>query len=327
MVNKLMVPKFIDQICPSDILRDPEELEKYKRTRTAISSYNTATFYTLLFQLLEKGGISNPSKKDLKVFLEGGSKNHKSDSKLIDGDGEHRAEIKAAAFRNKHKCAKDQFKNYCLKLLNRLKEGDKLPSVNYAFFRYGHWSDYKLYPDLGKSGQEKNHGSLLERFCYETRDLTIVPLNLLIAFLSSIEFFKAASMNQTSSRFSRKSVDQFHLYGGRLSELHNGQVMKELLDGLKDEDFSYMTNPEWLELDSLRLRKYSLDDLPDNFYCRERGKRKRYEIKPFSITRFDMSKAAEKRWLKSFKEHYEEIATEWLGIEEPYSGSVVLPKF
>jgi len=304
----------LDQVCPSGDLTDPNELKEYRSKRPVIAGYNAASFYTTLYQLMKGGAIKDP--KTIKgEVLNGNVRKFAPDVTRKSRLGTHDTEIKACSARSKHKLPKDQLRDYCWRLLKKLEQGEKRPSVDYTLFRYGSRDDYKPYEGLGKPGQEKNHSTLLKRLSQETTELTIIPLNVLIAMVATDHFHRLDVMDQSKSNYSRKDVNQICIYGGKLSALRKGQTEEELINLLTD-DWSYVDHPNWLQLNQLKIKRYTLKDLPETFTCRQKGRGKRYPLVSFPITQIKINPEAEIKWLQSFRRNYKKILQEWIGIEK-----------
>lgn len=333
-MKRVIVPDFKDQVCPGDRLKNPAELATYKRKRIVIAGHNVSSFYIHLYQAMERGRIHVYSPQDFRKILEGsnGTGFHPDVIKQS-RHGMMFTEIKASAFRNKVKSSSNQLKRYSIALLDRLREeGEELPWVEYAFFRYGSWDSYKTYAGDAKKCREKDHRSLITRLSDETKDLTIVPLNLLIAIFSSPDFHVRENMNQaTSNAFlygGRQYQGQLNVYGGRFSDIHRKvKNVQDLISRLMER--TRIDHPEWLCLDELEIQK---SELGEDYSCQSSDNEDspfyiKREITPFPIIRFRMNKDAKKKFLANYQRHFARMFEQWVRIGDLYDTDPVLPDF
>ena len=285
-------PKFIRQIKA----RSPEDAQ----TKRAISSKNTGTFYAHLFTTIGGGTVHHSSRDEIEEVFSGDRRNFLPDVVHNRKTGKGYTEIKAVSTRTSQpQCYFGQLENYCLQLLKRIDEGDELPWVDYAFFRYG---DRNLCGQSSFTNQE-----LMRKLAQNTRDLLILPLNLVFLVLmnSPSEVRDHSSNSQTRANCSYWKVRSSML---NLFHMNSEKAVERVL-----EDDRYIGNLERDdlfidELYSMKLESPRIHTPKPNI------------IKPFEITKFRLPYLVYKEWLYHFKNNHQRILGE-LGIRDLYAES------
>jgi hypothetical protein len=166
------------------------------------------------------------------------------------------------------------------------------PELEYAFFRYTHRAN-----DDPKTNSLTN-SQLARKLARDTRDLLIVPSNLLFAMLLSSN---RDSINQESN----KGPDEAHywkIYGNLLTRLHN---QEDAINGIR-ESLGQETSAQ-LCLDDLAAIS---GESPKGIYCSGR------QIRPFKITRYYN---ATETWSGHLKNNHEWLLTELVKIRDLYA--------
>ena len=220
--------------------------------------------------------------------------------------GTHYIEVKANSFRRGgFGLAVHQLENYCGVVLQQGLEEQNVPAVDYAFFRHGDRNDTKiLHGEVGASSPEKDQLQLTKRIATQTKDLLVVPLNLLIFLLSHGNYHRVEIRNQEKYRSGPQTY--FSLKSGVVSILHDEhRGINNLMQTPKVRNLSELI--EKLGIEALKVQR---TEFPKGITVNGR------EVKPFPVTRFYMSPKDEKAWFKIFQQHHVEMLTEWLEIDD-----------
>lgn len=300
------------------------ELEQYITKRANDKGKNVAAFYDALFDVIrtdptwrgDRVQISDPSYYGMKQDNGFG---FNPDSLKVYRSGPVYGEVKVSAFRNaKFWCSPKQFLKYWAQLEDMNEMGEKMPFLNYGLFRYGSRDDYKIH-ECEYSGKTKNKSKhicdnkcLTSNLATKTRELTIIPINLMLALFMSNKFRKNGKMDQSSSRISLENQDYFWLKGTLASTLHNnnGSTVKsveELIDG--------SVSPATYDL--LGLKDINISrERSNGVYCLPVGMNGfHYKVKEFPIVRLEMSKESEKKWAENFRDYGRDILRYCFGIQ------------
>lgn len=260
------------------VKKHPRIIENIRKelvgSRGKAAGDKTALFYTRLYSALFGGDMNGLAPGDC-------HKGFHPDVTRRERGGFLRTEVKATSTKNgSPKVGCFQFVNYCKDFLFAFRNREK-PSVEYAFFKYGKGNtNEKLY--------QYNNRRLVEKLAHSTRDLLVVPLNLLILMLRD---YDVKNMDHSSSNTSRDLEPYWRPHGGQMTRIHNSEEeLEKLVEGLK---YSRIGNGELCTDELVRDQCES----PDNIYC------KGFKIKPFTITRYYNKNML--RWAESFNENFE----------------------
>lgn len=327
MKRVVIVPQFIDQVCPDERLRKPAELESYRNQRKVIAAKNAAIYYTALYQAIYGGVIHHCSNGANQYETE-------LDPFEVQSDGFHPdivgkcgtdylfTEVKTSHVDgNRFWSAIPQFRNYSQEVLHR-KTPRKNPFFQYALFRYGRRHESGLYLGSAKLGHEQDHRSLVEKLSHETNELILLPMNLMMAIFStgvSAGFYQRKSRDHSTSNTTRSSEDYFVLYGGIMSKLikmaRKKTDLNDFLDKLRDPDITQSRNPEVFCLDGIRIHRRKS---PRNLFCRSSIDLGEFcveaPIEQFDIVEFFMDESLKRKFLKNFKEHHKDMF-DWMRIQ------------
>lgn len=204
-------------------------------------------------------------------------------------------EVKSVSLRtNQITISKEQIENYSFASLMAYQEGDKLPEINFGFFRYG-------YRDLVQSHNLPDK-KLIELLSQEVRELSIYPLNLLLATLMLNPPHKKDRATPNSS-----NVNTYYSVKGKIITLL--QQPKGLEQLLQQGDFGSDLVDE-LMLDKLKIEQFESSDKYDIF-CQRR------KMAPFRITKYYSSDRQLKKWLKYFNKNNDKVLS-FLGVWDIY---------
>ncbi|MBD3253366.1 hypothetical protein GF386_06540 [Candidatus Pacearchaeota archaeon] len=336
----LIRPKFLAlPEKPESMSRD--ELEDYIRRRKNDKGKNTAIFYEALYDVLRTDPrwrgrrlkVRNP--EEYGVFADSPLPlNHSSDSLKLYGSGPVYGEVKTTALRHSEGwCSPKQLARYWLRMEARIEEGDKIPGIQYGLFRYGTHDDYDMHKcdRYGKRVNKKRHicddRCLTRNLTKKTRDLTVIPLNLLIALFMSDKFGRAVIVNQTNSRQGESSVPYFRLFGSTCSYFHGNPRTKpvESVEELLGDSISPATYGVLCLRDMNIVREQSgpVHCLPESFSGNP------YLIPNFPVVRVEMTRTNEEKWIENFRRYgrellqhslhlmdLESVAAELIGFDE-----------
>ena len=294
------------------------EIPQYIHNRSQAKKKNVSTFYDALCQSLRTGTVSKGVELDIDdPSLYGvGFETFRPDVLKLYEKGVEFTEVKVAQFRRgEFLCASRQLPKYYERLMERLELGDPLPSVNYAFVRYGNRDDYELHHCL-KDGKKDGNGKhrcsnkcLTKNLTTKTKDVSFIHFPVLLGIVASSRFHRNKRMDHSTSS-GRDNEDYIHLATRICSVLHGDKLkspvknMDDLLEDSIDQDLRKI-----LMLDSFKIvRTVS----PENLTCKPAGMGE-YPIKQFPIVRFEIPEDAEKEWLKNFKRYNGELLTRCVG--------------
>lgn len=322
--KRLFVPDFVP-LPKTTGIKDTEERNIAIRSRAKAGKENISNFYSAVLSQLntapdrgEKLDIPDPS-----VYWV----NIQSRPDILERykDGSRAIEIKGfSTHKGQVQCSHIQAARYLQFLLLRLKEGETLPSVDYAIFKYtnGHFNIFECDKSRDKDSEGRSHKCdnycLAERLSGKTLNLSVIPLNLLLGFFSSLEFTLKDRMNQASSQSSWNHQDYLYIRAGTtFSRLHGGgnsriiypiQNLQEFLDGFIPPKLR-----EILVLDGLQMVREESPPLVCE-YKEPWRQMARFSVNPFQIVRFKMARADERQWLRNFRRHHQKILKKIMGI-------------
>ncbi len=274
--------------------------------RSIISRKNTSIFYSYLYKELFGGKIAKINALKKYKLLNDQTIIFSPDIIKNTKQGREYTEIKVTSHRSASPlCATLQFSNYAYFLLKRIEKKDQNPNINYAIFRYGKRENSHL--------DALTNGRLIQRLSQSTRDLLILPLNLLILLLNTS--FRD-NKNQESSQF-EGNRDYWRPGGKDISSLHKDITsINHLLERLVIESHNE-TLREYLDLDQIYAEKYMA---PNNLVCRNYGIY--YDILPFTITYY---KNKDTKWLKNFEKYHPKILNDFLNVRNLYQEEKEVP--
>ena len=312
------------------------ELAEYVNLRGNIKSKNVGIYYKALYDSLRTTPLWRGRRLKIRNPEEYGMVDNGLSEFQFNPDclslfetGPVYGEVKASGFQNaKFWCSPVQFLRYWQLLEDRIREfGDDIPNLNYGFFRYGFFIpgipgvrayDCKLH-ECEKSGKKINgekhlcdNRCLTTNLINKTHDLTIIPINLLIAIFMSEKFQKQGRMNQLSSQFSWDHQDYSWVKGKLCTSLHGARNVKQVssIRGLLGNSILPKTY-EVLGLDRLRIVRESVSGI----FCLPHGiSGFPYKIRDFPVVRIEMSEKDEREWIKNFRNYGRDILRFSLGI-------------
>lgn len=332
----------------------PDEARGINEQRGYVAKVNTGEFYVHLHHALRGGRILFRNENHINPFPLFEDSQEDIDSNfqpdIIHGDGKKQTEVKASSVQQgKVVYGKSQFANYCLGFLEHPE------SIMYTgVFKYG---DSKV---KGKKGsrERKNEAlaicrhtkknlckdqqycksskglHLVERLAHATRDLTIIPHNLMTFMLSISTSYILGTGSERSHR--THDTGYFMPYGGWLT------ILKNNLDPVKAAKLICENRKRWLDrkwqrtfvnfkpssdsdiLGDLKVEDFLLQDLqteqfqsPDNIYITAKVNPPRtFKVYPFTVTRYfwrNLSDAC--KWRDKFSGSLD-MFLEQLGISE-----------
>jgi hypothetical protein len=288
------------------------EWEKYGSGRRHAGKHYFGRMYALLYAAKYGGRAPN-------IRGSNGIRQIGKESRLFQPDvisprksWEQYTEVKANSFRGGgFSLGVLQLENYCGVILDGLAK-DSFHFVNYAFFRHGERNDHRVLSDekMGDTSPRRDKARLVRRVSCQTRDLLVLPINLLIFLLSHGDYHRIEIRDQETSESNIDSQRYFSLKSGAISTLHDEhRGIHNLMTKPATRDLCDMIDK--LSLEALKVERGMLSN---NFYINGR------KVEPFPVTRFYMSPADEQAWLKIFRENSAEILTKWLGIDDLFSG-------
>lgn len=269
--------------------------------RSTRSKENSSEFFVRLYATLEGGSVTPLDCRDVEHLVNGERRQFRPDIVHRKVRGTGYTEVKVSSTRAaQEKCSMIQVRNYGFKLLDRIRAGDELPWVDYAFFRYGDRNVGQL--------QKLENGNLTEKLAQETRDLLIAPLPLVLLMLQNSP---QELHDQTSADYSINYRSYWYVQSGMLNFFHeHGE--RALGKLVRPDGKIGRFTPEDLFLDKLTARHYRS---PPRYYVTRSGMLGM--LKPFDITKMRMEEEDYKKWLKFYGEHYEEMFDD-LGISDKY---------
>ena len=332
----------------------PDEARAINEQRGYTAKLNTGEFYVHLYHALMGGRIlfRNEHHINLYPLFEDSQEDINSNFQpdIIYGDGQRQIEVKATSVHGgTYLYKKGQFANYCLGFLEHpeslmytgiFKYGDSRvkgkiggKEVKYERLAVCRQTKKNLCKDWGYCKSSKGL-HLVERLSHATRDLTIIPHNLMTFILS----VSASSSLGTGSEKSHRIHDTnyFMPYGGGLTILKQNYTGPVKAAELIKENRKKWFDRKWSRilgesdvldselLGNLKIEDFLLDDLhaeqfqsPDRIYITMNVNPPRtFKIYPFTVTRFfwrDLSDAC--RWRDKFAGSLD-MFLEQLGIRE-----------
>jgi len=252
---------------------------------------------------------------------------HSPDSLKLYESGPVYGEVKTTGFQNaKFWCSPKQFLRHWQLVEKRLDGGDKLPVLDYGFFRYGFLIpgttryDQKLHEcnQSGKKVDGEKHNCdnrcLTTNLINKTVDLTILPINVLLAAFMSNKFAKRGTMDQTTSQGANNVQDYFWPKGKLSTQLQ--KTGKRKVTSM-EELFGDSISSEAYDVLSLRNLNIVREDSPDNLFCLLKGITGfPYKVKQFPIVRVERDESVEREWVERFQYHGRDILKFSLGITD-----------
>lgn len=237
-------------------------------------------------------------------------------------------EIKVTSFQNaKFWCSPKQFLRLWQLLEDRLMEGDELPAANYGFIRYGvHIDGEKGYDcqlhECERSGKKvsgERHSCdnrcLTKNLVHKTTDLTIVPINFVLACFMSDRFRKTGTMNQETSRADIDVQDYFWLKG-KISTALQGTGFRKPVQSM-EQFFGDSISSRTYDVLGLRNLRIVRGSSPENIYCLPSGIFSYpYKVKPFSVVRLEADESSQRGWNGNFQYYGRDILKFCLGIND-----------
>ena len=265
--------------------------------RTQLVKKNTSQFYSFVYAGIFGGRVTRPHKFVLDELPDGSFFNFHPDVVRYDKNGTHYTEVKGISKRaSQPHCSKTQVSNYAYKLLLRLNNGDKQPSVDYAFVNYGTSANMHLVK-LETKG-------LVKRLSKETNSILVVPLNL--AFLLLLNS-RSEDKNQETSNCSGHAQHWRPKHSTICLLQDEGlNTIPALLNGIKNP-YDRDRAEKYFALEGFHVESYMS---PNNLYCRE------VKIQPFQITRYFSTD--NRAWLKNLRAYHKEILESTLHIKDIY---------
>ncbi|MBS3073150.1 hypothetical protein J4477_04925 [Candidatus Pacearchaeota archaeon] len=274
------------------------ELGKLKKKRC---KDNIGRYYVELFASLYNGSVNPLFKSDLESYSFGNRKFRPDITERV-SEGILDKEVKSFDKRSsKSFVSPKQLENYCHNLLQHLDQGLEMSHIEYGFFRYGGMSTRKVNFSTLSEQELKKHLSQSQREM--TKDLLILPLNLLLFILSTRRYaYNTKTFNQSSSRGGLVEAKYWLLEGSDIRRLHQGPVsfahfLKDSFNGKSREMFA---------LDNIEIEQKSS---PERLYC---GK---YKLAPFKITYYFLNPEGLKIWNSNFVLNHKSILEE-IGIDD-----------
>lgn len=281
--------------------KKPEELaaQRIMRQRLDTSKKNTSKFYLNLFQALYGGKISKQN--DAPLFpdeqIQVCSIPGFRPDLVISGElRETYVEIKSSSLKQKSWFAHKQFLSYSRALLEN--KGSEMLT---AIFRYGKRENVKLYICNNKDGHKCNNRCLVDKLSNSTRNLLVIPHNLLTFLLMlchSKDMSHVSSQGRNFENYKRPHgtwLTFFHDYWRNPDEAINktleyAESKDSDLMGFSREDF-YLDDLEATQHDAPRI------------YCRNHriGNNIGEKWKPFIITEYKTPYNTE--WTSHFRDN------------------------
>ncbi len=269
-----------------------------------IAKSNIGTFYSHLYQSIFGGHIIRKFKTEKEVHTNGDEteeRNFHPDHIRFENHRKIFCEIKAISDKNsKPWCSSGQLENYCNDQLVDAFETMFTPELEYAFFRYKHRNDNE------KKTSVLTTQELARRLSRQTKDLLIVPSNLLFLML-------LASENNYINQESNKGPNEAHywkIYGKLITRMHNQENPTQLVKEYKGD--RRLRNE--LCLDNIDVESTGI---PEGLHYGI------MPIKPLTITRY--FNRDPKEWSEHFKQHHEGILTKTLGVRDLYQEAKEVP--
>jgi hypothetical protein len=324
MVKRVIDPSFKDLPKTSGI-KDSATRNSAIERRAKTGKDNIHSFYVSLFKKLKT--VSGNKGRKLRVpnpeiYRNGNGSGFNPDVLERYEEGVRYVEIKGFCTHNSQvECAFIQFGRYLQHLIQRIENGDNLPSVDYALFKYSNGHD-KIF-ECNRHGKKEDDGKkhvcgndcLVKRLSERTHTLVVAPENLMLGLSSSDSFNSKSRRNQTNSLSSWNHQDYIILRAGAcLSRLTGSRSVNRVdkLGDILDGNVSSQLR-DLLVLDGLRMiRERSPSDISCTYsYGKEEIE---YPVKPFDIVRFEMTKADERTWLQNLLKYQEKILYRAMGI-------------
>lgn len=254
--------------------------------RRTTANDNTSHFYVNVYTALE-GGVPADHQRNGRFMIGNNRHIFCPDVQDIRPTGEGYTEVKAVSTRTSHPhCSANQLENNSYKFLERINAGDRVPWMDYAFFRYGKDSTRHLYRLTSRE-----HIDTLSDI---TRDLLIAPLNLTFFLLMNSP---SETRNQTSTQSRMDERVYWNVPSSMLNHFHDKSPEQAIDDILEKGTLEGLTRED-LFLDQLEKHEY---DSPKLYTSWNKG------IKSFPVTKYRLPYRAYQKWLQHFNENHEHI--------------------
>ncbi len=275
-----------------------ESIKDLFMKRSVIAKKNLGRYFVEVYTALYGGEVNQEFRSSL-FQSQNGTRKFSPDITRVDKNGINYTEVKGfSLYSGNCFINPGQLENYCYSFLQRVEEGDLAPSVNYAFFRYGRSHES---PEIQKLTNQELMKTLSNKGVYNTHNLLIFPLNLML-FLISAPVYSIKNFNRGSSRRYGRDNRSWLLRTGHVSKFHKGL---ESIDGFLTSADSEEIKGLFM-IDKLKVRKYKS---PKKTYCG------RYKVNPFEITEYYFEERDAAEWAKHFAETREKILRH-VGIED-----------
>lgn len=301
-------------------------IEKYIWDRARAKKQNVTNYYHALIQSIRTG----PCYKGQELAVQEpeefgvGTSTFSPDVLKLYKTGPEYNEVKSAQWRRGEiQCAKNQLLRYYKLLMERLELGDELPAVNYVFLRYGTYKDYELH-HCDKEGKNQGNGNhrcdnkcLTKNLTSKKLEVSVIPLNLLLAIFSLSRFHRIKEMDHTTS--TGRNQESYILLARKVFSAFQGHSRKPPIKNL-EELLQDSVNPELKQILMIDKLKIKRSNSPEDFTCSPLGLNTDYKISQFPIVRFEMNKNAEKQWLDNFHRYNGELLYRCAGeIQEEFA--------
>ena len=286
--------------------------------RKTISAKNTGKFYVELFREMFGGEILGENKMPL---FPNARKKVSSDPNFypdiaINGDMKTTyIEVKAVSSKSGRPWfSHHQISRYCRALLEN--PGSEMLT---GIFRYGACKPQKLYICDNQDGHACDNRCLVEKLASSTRDLLILPHNLLtfLLILPSSE-----EMNQTSSDSCRNFENYKKPRGAWLSLLRKysdapQEAINKILESLPSAPYNFRE----FAIDDFFLQDLTAEQSSSSdkytIHCKSGMLSPSYRMNPFTIVRYNTPHST--GWIKYLRENLDKFLG-GLGIKEIYEG-------
>lgn len=278
------------------------------------SRSNIGSFYSQMYRVLSGKQEASPDDIVEIIKVNGDLRSLRPDIASNTLSGREYIEVKASDIHGATKdCRKAQVENYSWSLLNQLSNGSVLPSVEYAFFRYGRSDE-----------SSKLHSLTSERAAIKlsksTQDLLVIPFNLALLLFANSEIIQRKRENGDDQDYFRVSgkalsllneMNHFDLSGfienyhqhvnsnldwlvkrGRITIYKRASIEERLESALQ------FAKRKSLCLDDFVIKRKMSDEIQPLVYGST-------EVTPFAVTTYALKDP--ERWVNSFARNHRSI--------------------